>query len=114
MQTISISHVQVENVSQVQRVSFSQWLEKIVAASEENRFGVVATLILLQVSIAGFNVVIPPMIGASAYLMAPGIFMAFMSNSIALAQAKMKWVLFGFALSLVINAAVSIYCFAQL
>jgi len=113
MQTIAIN-LQAQNISETQSGSLSQWLQKVIILSEENRFGVTATLILLQITIAGFNVVIPPMIGASAYLMAPGIFMAFLSNSLGVAQLKMKWVLLGFASSMIINAAVSIYCFAKL
>lgn len=114
MQTIAINNGQTENLTQVQSASFSNWFDKTIDVAERNRFGVVASLILLQVTIAGFNVVIPPMVGASVYLMAPGIIMAFLSNGIALAQAKMKYVVFGFALSMVINAAISIYCFTQL
>ena len=114
MQTISIQHLSHERTHKTRSFSFSQWLENIKPAVIENRLGIVATLIILQFTIAGFNVVIPPMAGASVMVMAPGIFMAFMSNSIALAQARMRWVLLGFALSIVINAAVSIYYAIQL
>lgn len=114
MQTISIQHLSIERTHKTRSFSFSLWLESIKPAVIENRLGIVATLIILQFTIAGFNVVIPPMAGASVLVMAPGIFMAFMSNSIALAQAKMRWVLLGFALSIVINAVVSIYYAIQL
>ena len=114
MQTIVISHAQSERLGHQQSTSLVNWVKKTIASCEENRFGVTATLILLQVSIAGFNVVIPPMIGASVFLMAPGISLAFLSNSIALAQAPMKWVLSGFILSMLVNATISIYCFSQL
>ncbi|HSU50395.1 MAG TPA: hypothetical protein VLJ41_07390 [Segetibacter sp.] len=110
MQTIAITNVRNERVSNVQSASSTEWIKRVLTASEANRFGLVATLILLQVSIAGFNVVIPPMVGASVWLMAPGITMAFLSNALALAQMKMKWVLLGFGLSILINAAISIYC----
>ena len=111
MQTITLENYGASQSSKAENVSFFSRVQEVVDASELNRFGVVAALILLQVTIAGFNVVIPPMTGASTYLMAPGIFMAFISNGIALAQMQMKWVLLGFALSMLINAAVSIYCF---
>ena len=114
MQTISINHGQTERLSSEHNIPLLSWVPKMIASCEENRFGVVATLILLQVSIAGFNVVIPPMIHASIYLMAPGICLAFISNGIALAQAPMKWVLGGFLLSMIVNASISIYCFSQL
>src|SRR4051794_23346168 len=100
MQAISISHVEATRVSRVQTSSIPARIEKLVSLAEENHFAVVATLILLQVTIAGFNVVIPPMVGASVFLMAPGIVLAFLSNGIALAQAPMRWVLAGFALSI--------------
>ena len=80
----------------------------------ENRFGVVVTLIVIQFTIAGFNVTIPPMADASIWAIAPWIFMAFMSNSIALAQARMRYVLAGFALSILINGSVSLYYAIQL
>lgn len=114
MQTISIRKQHAAQLTHGHSFSIAQWFQKITDSAERSRFGVVGALILLQVSIAGFNVVIPPMTGASVYLMAPGIFAAFLSNGIALAQAKMKYILLGFAASMVINAAVSIYCFMQL
>ena len=114
MQTISINNGHAAQLIHGYSISFSRWFQKITDSAERSRFGVVGALILLQVSIAGFNVVIPPMTGASVYLMAPGIFAAFLSNSLALAQAKMKYILLGFAASMVINAAISIYCFMQL
>lgn len=114
MQTISFQDLSVERIHKTISFSFSQWLESIKPAVIENRLGIVVTLIILQFTIAGFNVVIPPMAGASIWIMTPGIFMAFMSNSIALAQARMRWVLLGFALSIVINAVVSLYYAIQL
>lgn len=113
MQTITFHNVSAER-NYKKSFSVSQWLQSIKPTVIENRLGIVATLIIVQFTIAGFNVVIPPMTGASVLVMAPGIFMAFMSNSIALAQAKMRWVLLGFALSIVINAAVSIFYAIQL
>ena len=114
MQTISLQHLSHTRVTKTRSFSFSYWLQSIKPDVIENRLGVVVALIIVQFTIAGFNVVIPPMAGASVMVMAPGIFMAFISNSIALAQAKMRWVLLGFALSIVINAAVSIYYAIQL
>jgi hypothetical protein len=110
MQTIAITNVRNERVSSKQGASLTQWIQNIIVEAEANRLGVVAILILFQVSVAGFNVVIPPMAGASVWLMAPGILMAFLSNGFALAQMKMKWVLLGFGISILINAAISIYC----
>lgn len=80
-----------------------------MARAEANRFGIVAALILIQVTIAGFNVVIPPMVGLSIWMMTPGIVLVFLANGLALAQMNMKWTLALFALSIVVNAAISIY-----
>ena len=109
MQTIAITNVRKEKVSHLQTHAFTNWIQKIITKSEANRLGLVAALVLLQVSVAGFNVVIPPMIGASVWLMAPGIFLVFLANSFAFAQMNMKFVLTGFALSILVNAAISIY-----
>jgi len=114
MQTISFQDLLFERTHKTKSFSFHQWLESIRPAVTENRLGIVVTLIILQFTVAGFNVTIPPMAGASIWMMAPGIFMTFMSNSIALGQAKMRWVLSGFASSIVINATVSIYYAIQL
>ena len=113
MQTIAINNTR-NTTTNTHSFVISNTIEKLLEKAEENRLGVVATFILLQVTIAGFNVVIPPMIGAATYIMAPGIILAFLSNAIALAQAKMKWVVLAFLLSMVINAAVSIFCFIQM
>lgn len=114
MQTISLQNLSVERNRKAISFPFATWLRSKTPEIIENRFGVVVTLIVIQFTIAGFNVTIPPMAGASIWAMAPGIFMAFMANSIALAQARMSWVLLGFALSIVINASVSMYYAIQL
>lgn len=114
MQTIALNNQQSVQLSNVQNASLSTWFQKIVAGAEENRFGVMATIILLQTCIAGFNIVIPALMGASVLLMAPGIVMTFVSNSIALAQVAMKYVIICFTLSVIINITVGVYCFFQL
>jgi hypothetical protein len=114
MQTISFQNLSVERTRKTISFPFIKWLGSIKPEILENRLGVVVTLIVIQFTIAGFNVTIPPMAGASIWAIAPGIFMAFMSNSIALAQVRMRYVLFGFALSILINASVSLYYAIQL
>lgn len=114
MQTISLQHLSAERTSKTISFPFTKWLKSITPEIIENRFGVVVTLIVIQFTIAGFNVTIPPMAHASIWAIAPGIFMAFMSNSIALAQCRMRWVLAGFALSILINGGVSLYYAIQL
>jgi len=114
MQTISFQHLSVERTRKTISFPFAKRLAAITPEIIENRFGVVVALIVIQFTIAGFNVTIPPIAGASIWAITPGIFMAFMSNSIALAQARMRWVLSGFALSILINGGVSLYYGIQL
>lgn len=108
MQTIALQNVRKEKVG-VTLFSLTSWYKKFEPVIEYNRFGITAALVLLQVSIAGFNVVVPAIAGASIWFMAPGIALAFLSNSIAFAQMKMKFVLIAFALSMLVNAAISLY-----
>jgi hypothetical protein len=114
MQTIVLENVRNERKSTAALFSLAKWYKKIEPSVEFNRFGITAALILVQVSIAGFNVVIPALAGASVWLMAPGILMAFLANSIAFAQLNMRVVLSTFVLSILINAIISLYCLIQL
>jgi hypothetical protein len=114
MQTIVLEKVRNERTGRSTGFSFANWYKKIEPSVEFNRFGITAALILIQVSVAGFNVVIPALAGASVWLMAPGILMAFLANSIAFAQLNMRVVLATFALSILINAIISLYCLVQL
>ncbi len=109
MQTITLSHVRNERRAIETGTFLADKVQNILAVSEANRFGIVAALILIQVTIAGFNVVIPPMVGLSIWMMTPGIVLVFMANGLALAQMSMKWTLAFFALSILVNAALSIY-----
>lgn len=59
MYTIAISNTRSERVAYAQSASLTKWIQKVVTVSEANRFGVSAALILVQVSVAGFGVVIP-------------------------------------------------------
>jgi hypothetical protein len=114
MQTLVLENVRPEQGRKRNAFSIIKWYKEHEPALEMNRFGLTAALVLLQVSIAGFNVVIPALAGASVWIMAPGIAMAFLSNSIAFAQMNMKWVLAGFALSMLINGAISLYFLFQI
>lgn len=109
MQTISLTNLRNERQTFETGFSIAQKLNNILDIAKANRFGIIASLILMQVTIAGFNVVIPPMVGISIWIMMPGIVMVFIANGLALAQMSMKWVLPAFALSMLVNAAISIY-----
>lgn len=109
MQTISLTNVRNERKTFETGFSIAQKVKNILDISEANRFGIIASLILMQVTIAGFNVVIPPMVGISIWIMMPGIVLVFIANGVALAQMSMKWVLPAFVLSMLVNATISIY-----
>ena len=114
MHTISISHFKLQKVSKAKPLAITAWYKSMEPAITENRMGIVVGLMLLSVSVAGFNVVIPPMAGASIWAITPGIALVFLSNSMALAQMKISWVLISFVLSMIVNAAVSLFYFIQL
>lgn len=115
MHTISLHPTLTsERIYEVKSPSLSTWYESLKPAIDENRIGMVVTLMLLQVSIACFNVVIPPMAGASIWVITPGIFLTFIANGLALAQMRMNWIFINFGLSMIINAAVSIYYLIEL
>ena len=109
MQTISISHVRNERRTLQAGNLLANKIQNIVAFSEVNRIGITASLILLQVTIAGFSVVLPPMVGMPLWMMVPGIFLVFIANGFALAQMNMKWILAGFGLSILVNTFISVY-----
>lgn len=94
--------------------AFLHWVHVQERTWEENRFTLVGLGILIQVSIAGATVCIPPMAGASIWAIMPGVFFAFISNSIAYAQMKMRWVLLFYGLSILVNASISLYYFMLL
>ena len=109
MQTISLSHVINERRTLYAGNLLAEKIQNILAFLEANRIGSTAALILLQVTIAGFNVVLPPMVGMPLWMMVPGIFLVFIANGFALAQMNMKWILAGFGLSILVNTFISVY-----
>ena len=108
MHTIAI-RTETRQATMAHQSSLIAWFNQLAERTERNRFGIGTALILLQVSIAGFNVLIPAMAGASIWLMTPGIVLAFLANSVVMAQMKMKWVILISALSILVNAVISIY-----
>ncbi|HVS98785.1 MAG TPA: cyclic nucleotide-binding domain-containing protein [Puia sp.] len=62
-----------------------------------------ATGILLQVTAAGAMILILGAAGANPFIYTFGIFLAFMADSLAFAQARMRWVMGAFAASIAIN-----------
>ena len=109
MQTISLSHLRNERRTLQAGTLLADKIKNIVTFPEINRIGITSALILLQVTIAGFSVVLPPMAGMPLWMMAPGIFLVFLANGFSLAQMNMKWILGGFGLSILVNTFISLY-----
>jgi hypothetical protein len=84
------------------------WINKNEATWEYNRLGISAVGIFIQVTFAAAMIVILPMANASPWAYGTGVFLAFMANSIAFAQAPIRWVLGIFAASIVINLVLSL------
>lgn len=97
---ISVQHV--HHVSPVE--SFRAWVTKHEPVWENNRIGITATGIFLQVTVAAFMICIAGMTGASPIAFGVGILFAFMADSLVLAQAPMRWVMGVLAASILVNA----------
>lgn len=83
------------------------WVQKQEPLWEHNRLGIAATGILLQVTAAGAMILILGAAGANPFIYTFGIFLAFMADSLAFAQARMRWVMAAFAASIVINVVLA-------
>jgi len=85
------------------------WVKSKSAVWEANRMGIIATGIFLQVTVAGVMICLAGMAGASPFAFGAGILFAFMADSIALAQAPMRWVIGMVGASILVNIGLSIY-----
>lgn len=88
--------------------SLANWIRTQEPLWEQNRLGITATGIFIQVTFAGTMIFILGAAGASPLVYTFGIGLAFLADSLAFAQAPMRWVLGIFVLSSVINLALSI------
>ncbi len=94
--------------------SLKAWIQNNEAAWEENRIGITAGGLLIQVTVASFMILILPIAGAPFWTIGLGLFLAFFSISTALAQCRVKWVLFFFLLSITVNLLMTILFVTQL
>jgi len=90
------------------------WIKAKSPAFEENRLGITATGIFIQVTAAAVMICLAGMSGASPFAFGAGILFAFLADSLVLAQSPMKWVIGMIGASIVINLALAIYFAAQL
>ncbi len=90
------------------------WIKEKEPEWEFNRFGIAATGIFIQVTVAAIMLTALTLAGASVLLYCVGIFFAFMANSVAFAQAPMRWLLPVFALSILVNSVLALVYGIQL
>ena len=83
--------------------TFKDWIKDQEPTWEYYRFGIGATGIFIQVSIAGLMVAVLGMAGASPWVYGIGIFFAFFVNSMVFAQSSMRLILELIILSSIIN-----------
>ena len=88
--------------------SLANWIHTQEPGWEENRLGIAAAGIFIQVTFAGAMILILGAAGASPLVFTFGILLAFLADSLAFAQAPMRWVLAMFVFSSGINLALSI------
>ncbi|MEP7143900.1 MAG: hypothetical protein ABI707_13555 [Ferruginibacter sp.] len=84
-------------------IGIKKWVEAQEPMWDYYRFGIAATGIFIQVTVAAFMIGILGMAGASFWIYGIGIFLAFISNSIAFASSPMRLVLGLFVVSIVVN-----------
>jgi len=88
--------------------NFRAWIKRNESVWNENRIGITATGIFLQVTVAAVMICVAGMTGASPIAFGTGILFAFMADSLVLAQAPMRWVIGVIAASIVVNIALTI------
>ncbi|HEV9038167.1 MAG TPA: hypothetical protein VGQ51_16145 [Puia sp.] len=88
--------------------SLTNWVRTREPIWEQNRLGIAAAGILIQVTFAGAMILILGEAGASPLIFTFGILMAFLADSLAFAQAPMRWLLAIFVLSSGVNLVLSI------
>jgi hypothetical protein len=90
------------------------WISEKTPFFEENRLGITATGIFIQVTAAAIMICLAGMSGASPFAFGAGILFAFLADSLVLAQSSMKWVMGMIGASIVVNLALAVYFAAQL
>lgn len=85
------------------------WIAAQEPVWEYNRLGIAATGIFIQVTFAAGMILILGATGASPFLYGTGIFLAFVADSLAFAQAPMRWVLGTFLASIIVNLSLMLY-----
>ncbi|MCG2615757.1 hypothetical protein LZZ85_15765 [Terrimonas sp. NA20] len=85
------------------------WIKAKSPVWEENRIGITATAIFLQVTFAAIMICVAGMAGASPFAFGAGILFAFMADALVLAQSPMRWIMAMMLASLIVNISLVIY-----
>jgi hypothetical protein len=94
--------------------SLKAWIHAKSPVWEENRIGITATGIFLQVTAAAVMICLAGMSGASPFAFGAGILFAFLADSLVLAQSPMRWIIGMMGASIVVNLGLAIYFAVQL
>lgn len=90
------------------------WIREKSPVWEENRIGITATAIFLQVTIAAVMICLAGMSGGSPFAFGAGILFAFLADSLVLAQSPMRWIIGMMAASIIVNISLAVYFAAHL
>jgi len=85
------------------------WIKAQSPVWEENRIGITATAIFLQVTFAAVMICLAGMAGGSPFAFGAGILFAFLADSLVLAQSPMRWIMGMMLASLIVNISLAIY-----
>jgi hypothetical protein len=94
--------------------SIDKWIQTQEPTWEYNRLGIAATGIFVQVTFAALMVAMLGLAHGSLLIGTVGMLFAFIANSLAFCQAPMRLLILFFLLSVIINAAITIYYGLQL
>jgi hypothetical protein len=90
------------------------WIKTNEPVWEENRIGITATGIFLQVTAAAIMICLAGMAGGSPFAFGAGILFAFLADSLVLAQSPMRWITGIMAASIIVNISLAVYFAFQL
>lgn len=93
---------------------FSKWLKKQEPVWEDNRIGITATGIFLQVTVAAVMICLAGMSGGSPFAFGAGILFAFIADSLVLAQSPMRWIIGMIGASILVNLSLAVYFSVQM
>lgn len=91
-----------------------KWVERHEPAWEYNRLGISAGGIFIQVTFAAIMIAMLGMAGGSMWIGTIGMLFAFVANSMAFGQVRMRLLLGFFLLSIIINTSIAIFYAIQL